>query len=155
MSAKFEFDTTVWNRLVEHLGGENAQRAERAMIRAAAQRLYKQTESNIRSLFPNSTNRNPNYNDTIAEGLRMRIGKNTEYETEAIVHVMGTPKSGSQTYKLRFFEGGTKERIKGHSRGRIEPMNFFQSAVNQTNGEVQDIMRNELEKYLEKIHNGQ
>ena len=81
MSAKFEFDTTVWNRLVKNLGGENAQRAERAMIRAAAQRLYKQAESNIRSLFPNSTNRNPNYNDTIAEGLRMRIRKNTEYET--------------------------------------------------------------------------
>lgn len=155
MSAKFEFDTAVWNRLVEQLGGENAQRAERAMIRAAAQRLYKQAQSNLHSSFTKSTNRNPKYNDTIAEGLRMRIGKNTEFETEAIVHVMGTRKSGSQTYKLRFFEGGTKERTKGHSRGRIQPMYFFQSAVNQTNGEVQDIMRNELEKYLAKIQDGQ
>ena len=75
MSAKFEFDTAVWNRLVEQLGGENAQRAERAMIRAAAQRLYKQAQSNLHSSFTKSTNRNPKYNDTIAEGLRMRDRK--------------------------------------------------------------------------------
>lgn len=154
MSARFEFDTNSWDRLVEQLGGENAQRAERSMIRAAAQRLYKQTEANIHSSFPNSTRPNPKYNDTIADGLRMSITKNNEYETVAKVHVMGSRDKGSQTYKLRFFEGGTKVRTKGHDRGQISAMNFFRNAINQVNGEVESIMLEELEKYLSKV-NGQ
>lgn len=152
--AKFEFDSRAWERLATMLGGENAQKVERAMVRSSARRLYEQTKSNIKSSFPNSTNSNPKYNDTISEGLRMRIGKNTEYETEATVHVLGTRDKGSQTYKLRFFEGGTQDRVKGHYRGRIEPMYFFKSAINQVNSSVTDIMRVELEKYLAKL-NGQ
>lgn len=143
-----------WDNLVRSLGGNDAQRAERKMVQTAASQLYKETEANIKSRFPNAANNNPNYSDTIIDGLRMYVAKNDTAEAEAVVHIMGSRDKKSQTYKLRFYESGTEARYtsKGAYRGMIAPLRFFGDAISSVEPRVVQIMEGELNKFIDKLN---
>jgi hypothetical protein len=126
-------------------------------LRAAARLLYTATRKILRSKFPNSTKRNPLYNDTLYDGVKMKKPHNGEIA----VHVMGTKKKGSGTFRLRFFEGGTADRyqtkIKGKTLkkkryiGKIEALRFFEAANGQiSQSVVNSKMDEQIEKYLNK-----
>lgn len=151
-----EFNTLSWDNLLKQLGGENAQRAERKIVGAVVKKLFAQTKQNIQSRFPNSSSANPNYSDKIIDGLRSYVKKNDIYETEGIVHILGTRNKGSQTYKLRFYENGTQPRYtsNGAYRGMIKPLHFFGDAVSAVETQMMGIMQTELDNYISSINEG-
>jgi len=133
-------------------------RAEAAALRKGAQVLKKNTKSNLKSTGIR-IGVNPLYIDKLSDGVMSSKVK----EGSIIVHVMGTRKKGSGTFRLRFFEGGTKERYQKTWKGKklkvprrlghIKAYGFFNSAVSSSTDEVMKAMNEQLTKYIEKAWN--
>ena len=73
------------------------------------------------------------YKDKLIDAVRVSKVQSTGDEVTTKVHIMGVRSSGSGTFRARFFEGGTKERVSkktGQKLGKIEALNFFQKAEN-------------------------
>lgn len=72
------------------------------------------------------------YKDKLIDAVRVSKVQSTGDEVTTKVHIMGVRSSGSGTFRARFFEGGTKERVSksGKKLGKIEALNFFQKAEN-------------------------
>jgi hypothetical protein len=66
------------------------------------------------------------------------------------VHNAGTRKKTSQTYKARFFEKGTKYRIKGHYRGRIEDKYSYMRGLDSVLPKAMNKVNEELDKEIDK-----
>ena len=68
------------------------------------------------------------------------------------VHVMGSRKKDSGTFRARFFEKGTKERDgDGHYRGSIKATNFFSNAVSQSGTKAVNAINQTFTKEVQKI----
>jgi len=73
------------------------------------------------------------------------------------VHILGSRKKDSGTFRARFFEKGTKERDgDGHYRGSIKATNFFGDAVSQTSSKaynaINQTFTNEVQKIIDTKH---
>lgn len=133
-------------------------RAEQSALRKGANVIKKNTKANLKTTGIN-IGHNPKYTDTLNDGVRTSKVK----DGAVVVHVMGTQKTGSGTFRLRFFEGGTQERYaktykgrplkKKHRLGSIKSYNFFNSALSSSQSEVMDAMDAQLTKYIEKAWN--
>lgn len=133
-------------------------RAEAAALRKGAQVLKKNIKSNLTSTGIR-IGTNPLYIDKLSDGVMSSKVK----EGSIIVHIMGTRKKGSGTYRLRFFEGGTKERYQKTWKGKklkvprrlghIKAYGFFNSALSSSTDEVMKAMDEQLTKYIEKAWN--
>ena len=133
-------------------------RAESAALRKGAQVLKKNTKSNLTSTGIR-IGINPLYIDKLSDGVMSSKVK----EGSIIVHIMGTRKKGSGTFRLRFFEGGTKERYQKTWKGKklkvprrlghIKAYGFFNSAVSSSTDEVMKAMDEQLTKYIQKAWN--
>lgn len=133
-------------------------------IGKGATELKKQTKSNLSSSM-NQRGRSGNlYNDEIEDAVRV-IKVNGEYgeELEGGVHIMGTRKSGSGTYRARFLEKGTQDRYaktwNGKALntprylGRITPKWFFRNANATVLPQMERIYMAEIDKAIQKINN--
>lgn len=146
-------------------------KARRRGMNKAVMAIRNKTRSLVKTGL-GRTNRNL-YNDKIWEGARVSKYKEIESLNEAIaaVHIMGTSKKGSGTYRLRFFENGTKERktndyirthpktgrrfkVSGHYIGKIGPKEFFKNAVSETINKAPNIIEAEIKKAIERCNNG-
>lgn len=106
--------------------------------------------------------RNPKYNDTLREGIRTTKIRD---DNSIYVHILGTNKKGSGTFRLRFFEGGTKERYaktykgaplkKKRRLGRIPPnkYSFFESSVMASQNDAISAFNEHIQKYIENAWN--
>jgi len=103
---------------------------------------------------------NPKYKDTLIEGIRT----SGVIDGDTIkVHVMGTSSPGSGTFRLRFFELGTKERYtntyKGHALkkprrlGKIKPKRFFETAIGTSEAKASQAFTEAFDKYIERNNN--
>ena len=122
------FDGKI-ERLVKY---ENLVNIEKRIIRKGVSLIQKETKKNIRSRLPAARNQSIYYDDTMIEGARYSVIEDGQ-EIVGKAHIMGTRRSTSGTYRLRFFEGGTQERIQkrtGRSTGKIDGLNFFADARN-------------------------
>ena len=85
------------------------------------------------------------YKDRLIDAVRVSKVEAEGDEVKTKVHVMGTKEyserpdirmsvrsPGSGTFRARFFEGGTAERVtkSGRKAGKIDALNFFQKAEN-------------------------
>ena len=143
------------------LGGMQFRKVTEKALKGAATEIKKQTLSILRGVFPGAWKSNAKYKDSVYQAVRVgrtKIGLN---HTETSVHILGTRDKGSQTYKLRFFEGRIirKTRFKGTPRVKdrsykssteIGGMKFFEQARNTV--DVWATIRERLDKYL-KDHN--
>ena len=59
---------------------------------------------------------NPKYSDLIRDGIMMT--RTDEVESKLKVHIMGTRNKQSGTFRLRFFENGTKDRYQKTFKGQ-------------------------------------
>lgn len=92
-------------------------------------KIKNQAKSNLRKSVSGASASNPKYNDRLIDAIRSTVFEENN-EMYFKVHVMGTSKKGSGTFRARFFEKGTKERNSdGHNRGSIQPTHFFTDAV--------------------------
>ena len=108
------------------------------------------------------------YEDKIEDAVRVsKIEGDYGEELTQKVHIMGTRKSGSGTFRARFFEGGTKNRFarsavnrngiriqlkKGKNLGSIAPRWFFRSAQSSVFPTLPSIYASEIQKAVNKIN---
>ena len=134
-------------------------RAESSALRKGANVIKKNIRQAVKDSDFKSTTRNPKYNDRLIDAVRSGKVK----DGSIVVHIMGTQQSGSGTYRLRFFEGGTKERIQKSIKGKplkkerklssIKAYKFFSSGLNNSQSDVTKAMDEQLTKYIEKAWN--
>ncbi len=143
------------------LGGMAFRTVTINVLKGAAKEIKKETLSILRGVFPGAWKSNEKYNDSVYEAVRVGRTKASLHATETSVHILGTGEKGSQTYKLRFYEGliTRRTRFKGTPRvkGRsyksttdIGGMRFFEKA--RANVDTWATIRKGLDKYL-KDHN--
>lgn len=94
------------------------------------------------------------YSDTLVQGVRNTRIVEKDGEQYGYVTITSNRKTGSGSYRLIFFEGGTVDRQtkKGYNRGRIEALYFFSSAVSSTEGQVQDTIDKGITESVNKIN---
>lgn len=143
-------------------------RGRRKGMNKVATEIKKTTKQLVKSSLPKAASSNSKYSDKMIDAVRTTKYKESTLVGEAIagVHIMGTRKTGSGTFRLRFFEAGTSERfvkthkrkgkngtytVKGHSTGKVDGKWFFKSAVNSRINEAEKIIADNIRKALENI----
>lgn len=127
-------------------------KAKQSALHATANVLKKKTIQSLQSTGVRVNEVGQIYSDSLQDGVRVtrikdgnRIG----------VHILGSNRSGSGTFRLRFFEKGTRDRYqktKNGTRflGHISGYGFFESAVNSSMGEMESTLHETLEKMIRK-----
>ena len=109
---------------------------------------------------PKANVKNPKYNDTLLDAIAF-----THPDGASItVNALGNRKSGSGTFRTRFFEAGTHNRFhkqqngiklkKKRAIGKITGNHFFSTAVNANESAVISIMEQVISKYIKDKFNG-
>lgn len=127
-------------------------KAKQSALRAAANKLKKNVVYSLQSTGLRVNEIGPKYDDTLQDGVRVTRVKDGN---KIGVHILGSRRGGSGTFRLRFFEKGTKDRYqktKNGTRyiGRIPAYGFFESAVNSSMSEIQSTLYETLEKQIRK-----
>lgn len=124
--------------MINQLQTSDLYKIERTALRKSARILYDNAKTGLLNKVPKPTQLNPKYSDTLADALRMSIHQDNTNNFYFTVHIMGTRKKGSGTFRTRFFESGTAPRKtrKGYNRGSLKATNFFADAVNGSESSV-------------------
>lgn len=155
----------MFNKFKE-LTAKEMDMAVKKAITKAAREIREKTVQNAESGIKTYNNHpdGPYNGDTILDAPRVsRIEDRYDEDSLSIkVHVMGTRKSDSQTYRFRFLEKGTKDRYQLTYRGKelkkprylgsIKPRHYFRKANEETN--VESIYVKEIDEAINKINNG-
>lgn len=125
---------------------------QRTALRKAANVLRTDARKRLKKDLPNATTSSSKYSDTLIQGIMTSVREGNE-GMDAKVHIMGTRKKTSGTFRTRFFEGGTvvRKTKKGYNRGKIKALYFFKDAVGATKDKVQSTLDKELSKTIQKI----
>ena len=127
---------------------------KRALYRAAYF-LRDKIQQSLISAVPKATQKNPKYIDTLVDA----VGFSRVDGASTTINAMGTRKTGSGTYRTRFFEEGTVKRYhkkrngiklkKKKYIGYIKPTKFFSSAVNANKDAAVKLMEDVLTEYVD------
>lgn len=143
---------------------QEVDKALKKSIRTVAKELQEQTISNARAgikTYNNHAFNGENYEDeNILDAVRITKMQQRYDEDEIYqkVHVMGTGKKNSKTFRFRFLEKGTKERSytdkngNEHRLGRIVGRRFFKNAKQQITDPL-PIFEENISKVVQKINN--
>ena len=133
---------------------------EKALYRAAYF-LRDQIRNELATKVPKATVRNPKYTDTLVDA----VGFSGVDGASLTVNALGSRKTGSGTFRTRFFEAGTQERFqrkrngiklnKKKSLGSLPAKPFFQGAVQASQNQAVNLMRDTITKYITEIFDGQ
>lgn len=136
------------------------EKAEKSALRKGANVMKKYVKRTVKSTGLEVTKKNPKYIDRLIDAVRVTKPRNGAIK----VHILGSRKSGSGTYRLRFFESSTdryaktwkgKKLKKKRYLGNLSKFNgFFMSGINSSKSETMEAMDKALEKYIEKAFNG-
>lgn len=123
--------------------------AVRHGVSDSANIIREQTKSNLLSTGLNVT-ASRHYSSPLIEGVKAYMWRDMPV---AIVHIMGDNRVNDGTWRLRFFESGTKERFtrKGFSRGSISGRHFFEQAVQGKQAVVESIVNHAIENNMKNI----
>lgn len=119
---------------LDTFGKEILQSIDRAVL-AAAFRM----RDNARAKFLGSQHRKTSEFDSLTKGIN--VGKLINHQTN--INAYGT-RENYNSYKTRFFEGGTKPRTKGHDRGYLTGVHALEQAMDESL----------LEKYISNAIDG-
>lgn len=126
--------------------------AVRHGISQAANVIKEKTERNIRSSsFRSTTSRT--YSAPLIEGVKAYLHKG---ELSGFVDILGNTRTNDGTWRLRFFEGGTKNRKSkyGRSYGSIGAEWFFDRAVSSVGSDAVDMIQRSIENAINEINDG-
>lgn len=166
MSNGFETNIEqVWAEFQDLTSKQMTSAIKKAVSRGAAE-LKKETITQLRSSGIDVDRPNNKYNDKLDDGVMMRKARgNYDEDIYSIVHIMGSMSSGSGTFRLRFFEKGTKDRYQQTSHGNplkkpryvgaIRPYWFFKKANTNIESRLDQIYMEEIDKAIEKINRSQ
>lgn len=155
----------MWEKFSQMTYSEMDRAIKRALVKGA-KAIKEETVSNARAGIK-SYNNHPDdgYNgDSILDAPRMTKLED-EYDSDSVslkVHVLGTRKSNSQTYRFRFLEKGTKPRFqkeihgkaltKPRYTGQITGRRYFGNALQSVN--LDAIYEEEITKAVNNINSG-
>lgn len=144
------------SELLKDLKGKEFRRVEKKAMRRGASVIKRQTISNFKKELPAATQPSEKYSDRLIDAIRSTVFEEGN-EVFFKVHILGSRKKDSGTYRARFFEKGTKEREgDGHYRGSIKATNFFGDAVSQTSSKaynaINQTFTNEVQKIIDTKH---
>lgn len=148
-----KLDDREYQQALARLTGKEAQRLEKKALNAAANVIKVQARKNLREETERSRSKRYNamkgynlkYNRkgivtgvmSLEEGIRTKFHKEGEEAGGPFskVNIM-------KDFRLRFFEGGTKERTtrKGYDRGHMTATNFFTKAKRESMAAAEDKM---------------
>lgn len=143
---------------------QEVDKALKKSIRTVAKELQEQTISNARAgikTYNNHAFTGDNYEDeNILDAVRITKMQQRYDEDEIYqkVHVMGTGRKNSKTFRFRFLEKGTKERSytdkngNEHRLGHIVGRRFFKKAKQQITDPL-PIFEENISKVVQKINN--
>jgi len=151
-----KIDTSGIDKIIENLSGAEIKKAQKDALRESAKILQKKAKENLSSSGIKGVRHKGHkwsrggvhgkYSDSLLDAIRVSVDKNMNEDTiEAKVHIMGTRKKGSGTFRTKFFEKGTVHGIKGTG--------FFASAKSQSESLIMSSLEDNLIKSLEKIIN--
>ena len=136
---------------------KEASKAEKVALKAGAKVVK---ESIIQAVTAKGfkVNSKSSYNDRLVDAIRIgHINK----QGKIIVHAWGTRKSGSGTFRLRFFESSKNRYQKTFKGKRLQNKRYvgnlskyngwFKSGFNASQGKVMPAMENALEKYIKRV----
>ncbi len=166
-NVQFTYDTSEFERQNRWFSSRDWTNIQKRTLRKAANDLKKKTKSKFKSLLPMASVKNPKYNDKLLDAVRISKIKETGLAELSIkLHVMGTKKKGSGTFRARFFEGETKERTmpsyvdklgrkypKSRSIGKIEALHYFQDTIsnlNKVKPDINGLLETEINKVNQK-----
>jgi len=129
-------------------------------LKGAASELRKGVRKELKQAIPNSNKKNPKYNDTLAQGVRITKVKEMKGYFQVYTTIASNRKTGSGSFRLHFLEGGTIQRTaylrktnhKPSFRGQIKPYNFFDRALTTFRPQQDKIIQNEIDKAIIKIN---
>lgn len=130
-------------------------KAEAHALYKAAYFLRDKIRQSLTTAIPKATQKNPKYNDTLVDA----VGFTKVDGASLTVNAMGNRKTGSGTYRTRFFEEGTRERYQKTYKGirlkkkkyigKIGATKFFSSAVQANQNAAIQLMQQVIEKYVD------
>ena len=165
-SIEFKSDTTEMQKMVKYFTEKDWKTVKKRTISKAAAKLKRDVKKSFKTKLPFAQDKNPKYNDKMLDAVRTsKVEDNGLAELKIKVHVLGTRKKGSGTFRARFFEGGTKERtmspyvdklgrhyVNTRSTGHIQALNFFKETISNLNPTEQQIHQ-DLEEQINKLNN--
>lgn len=154
-------------QILDRLSGKEIMSAQRRALSQSGRILLKKARQNAVSLVPNVRQPNPKYSDTMYDAIRMKVYQEDDFRWYFKVHILGTRKKASGTFRLRFFEGGTAPRKTryeytdklgrtypaGQNRGSLRGTNFFATAITTAESDVVVAIEENLVKEIQKIVN--
>lgn len=129
--------------------------------------LMRQLKAAIRGSGIKVTARSEKYSDRLIDAVRGKFhrGRGVNENSYFKVHEMGTRAPGSGTFRLRFFDVGTKERVQQRTSklgnvftfkvGRIEAYNFMDNTTASNTSAIESTVAQtideEINKYKDKL----
>jgi len=150
----------VWD-MFESFETKEMKKALVSGLKGAASELRKGVRKELKQSIPNSNKKNPKYNDTLAQGVRITKVKEMKGYFQVYTTIASNRKTGSGSFRLHILEGGTTQRhayIRSSNhrpafRGQIKPYNFFDRALATFRPQQDKIIQNEIDKAIKKINN--
>ena len=152
-------DYTLETRLQDIL--KDAEKAEKAALRAGGQLIKKNIRKEVGSTIPGSKrNTSGTFSDKLIDAVRVTKPQDGYIK----YHILGTRSPKSGTFRLRFFESAKmryQTKINGiklkkkKKIGSLAKFNgFFARGVANSQSQLQPTMQAALEKYINKAWNG-
>lgn len=126
-------------------------RAARAGVIAAINTIRDKVKSSVSSADFN-TSSSKQFGVPLIEGVRTYMEQGYPI---GVTHILGNTKSNDGTWRLRFFEGGTKERVQkttGRKTGSISPRWFFNDSTSNADEIAQRLIDDRIAKAIEEIN---
>jgi len=138
-NVEFKVDTSEMQKMHKWFNDKDWEKIKKRALNKAAAHIKKDAKKLFKTKLPAATKKSPKYNDRLIDAIRSsKVEETGLAELSIKLHVMGTKKKGSGTFRARFFEGETKERTmpsyvdklgrkypKSRSIGKIEALHFF------------------------------
>lgn len=137
---------------------------EDAALFKGASVLKLATKDQLIKVLPAATKPSPKYDDVLTDAILYGKPQGNDQGKIIKISILGNRNSKSGTFRLRFFENGTKDRYqktyagkKLHPKrflGHINALNFFHDAVVQNEQQVAQAMEEIINKKMSEIQNG-
>lgn len=125
--------------------------AARHGVSNAINALIDKTKQNVSgAYFRSSTSQH--YGVPLVEGVRGYLYRGVP---TGFVDILGNRQSNDGTWRLRFFEGGTKERknkSNGHSYGRLKPARFFAPVAGMAQTEAVNKIKESISNAIDELN---
>ena len=139
---------------------EEVHDAKQSALRHAGLVLKNSIKDAFRSSGINDTGKSGKFNDRLIDAIRQTPVTGTD--TSVKVHILGVREKGSGTYRLRFFEGGTKERFQKTYKGKplkkkrslkkIKDYHFFASSAESSWQAAMDAFNQTFDKKINQTN---